>query len=151
MTPALIHSPADIIRQLLIDIGQGIDVDNVNVNTSWQVFASGEPSSPDNCLAVTDTSWQDDGRSMINGEEWYHYGAQIRVRAVDHPTGFVKTNAVSKALAESVYLRQVDVDGTPYLVHCFSRLTIIDLGKNVPQTKRTLFTLNVLVTLRRLS
>lgn len=151
MSLPLLHSPADIIRQLLVDSGQGINVDNVNPNTPWQTFATGEPSSPDNCLTVYNTSWQDDGRSMVDGEEYYHYGAQIRIRSADHPTGFGKAYTIKKYLAENVYLKLVNLEGISYLIHCFAKMNLLELGKSPAITRRYLFTVNLLAPIRRRS
>jgi hypothetical protein len=51
MSGSLDHFPADIIRQLLIDLGVGLDV----TATDWPAFSQKEPDSPDNVITVFDT------------------------------------------------------------------------------------------------
>jgi hypothetical protein len=151
MTTALQHSPADIVRQLLIEIGQGIDSTTtlgpaVNVPPDWSVFTSTEPSVPDNCLTTYDIDGSSDGRIMVSGEAPYHYGFQIRIRSMDHPTGYIKANQLRNALAESVYMSTVKIDSASYTVHAITSIgEIIAIGKDNPATKRSLFTLNAML------
>jgi len=151
VTALLQHSPADIVRQLLIAIGQGVDSTitpgpSVNVPPDWSVFASTEPSIPDNCLTTYDTDGSADGRIMLSGEAPYHYGFQVRIRSVDHPTGFTKANQVRNALAESVYMSTVTIGSASYTVHSITSLRqILAIGKDNPATKRSLFTLNAML------
>lgn len=145
----LLHSPADILRWLLVQLGLGTDPGNAG---SWPVYCSSEPHAPDNCITTYDTEQRGDGRSQISGEMFQHYGVQIRIRSVDHPTGYVKANALANALDQSVYQEVVTVSGTRYLIHAVSRSSaVLPLGKEVPASKRSLFTINLLVSLRLLS
>lgn len=152
MASTLPHSQADIVAQLLIRDSIGADPD-VSPLGSWPVYVSGEPNTPDNCLTVYDTAGVDDGSSMIDGELFAHEGIQVRVRAKDHRTGWTKADAIQTWMAESVYDEITTVAGadgsTTYLVHNFSRIgRVLALGKDAPTSKRSLFTVNALVTVK---
>ncbi len=52
MSATLLHSPAEVIRWLLVAIGQGVDPAQ---GGDWQVAVALEESSPDNAITVYDT------------------------------------------------------------------------------------------------
>jgi hypothetical protein len=146
MANTLTHSPADIIRWLLVSLGLGSDPDE---GAPWPVYAAGEPNAPDNVITVYDTAGTDDGRSMIDGEVMGHNGVQIRVRSTTHPVGYAKADAVWTALCEEVYDNTVTIDGVSYLVHSVNKIgDVLALGKEVPASKRSLFTINAVVSVR---
>lgn len=146
--PALTHSPADVVRWLLVALGLGTDPEG---GDSWPVFAAGEPDSPDNCITVFDTVGTDDGRVMVTGEAVRHPGIQVRVRAKNHATGWAKADAIRTALAQSVYLEAVAVGGNHYLLHSASKIgNVLALGKESPVSKRSIFTLNCQVSVKQL-
>jgi hypothetical protein len=149
MSLPFLHSPAEIVRALLIDLGLGTDPSS---NTDWPVYATGEPDGRgvvDAVLTVYDTTPTQDGRSMPDGEQVYHYGFQVRVRAADHPTGFVKASAIRLALNETVRRNTVTISTQRYLVHAASGVNLLTLGKDTPATKRSLFTVNGMVSITR--
>jgi hypothetical protein len=148
----LYHSPALIIARLMIGLGIVADPD-VSPLGAWPVYTSNEPSSPDNCVTVYDTLGRDYGRTMIDGERQEHHGFQVRIRSVDHPTGYAKARALAVALdAKAVW--HVTVSGEQlsphsYCVWSVSRTgDVIDLYKNVPRTKRDVFTFNATTSIR---
>ena len=149
-TVGLVHSPADIVAQLLIDLGLGTDP---TTNGTWPIYVGREPTIPDNCITVYDTAGVDDGRSMIDGETWNHYGFQVRVRSVDHRTGWVKADTISSTMAMNVLRTSTtitDSDGTKtnYRIQCIARIgDTLKLGKEVPTSKRDIFTVNATMTL----
>ena len=160
MPIAFLHSPAQIIQQVLIDLAAGTDPTPwedeeaaiaLGSVAAWPVFSVGEPSRPDNVITIYDTSPQSDGSSMVDGETWFHYGFQVMVRTTLHKNGFVKANYIHKALDEDVYntvvtLTEPDVQ---YLIQSISGTLPLVLGKETPSSKRDLFTINALATLRR--
>lgn len=147
MPGLLLHSPADVVRQLLVDLGLGIDY--ADDRTDWALFASGEPDLPDNCITVYDTTGLDEGREMVSGERQEHHGLQIRVRSKTQAVGFAKARDISVALDEDVYQETVAVDGDSYLVWAVRRTgDPLFLGKDAPNSKRNLFTINATVSLR---
>ncbi len=161
MPIAFLHSPAQIIQQVLIDLVVGTDPTPwedeeaaiaLGAAAAWPVFSVGEPSRPDNVITLYDTSPQFDGSAMVSGETWFHYGFQVRVRAALHQTGFVKANNIHKALDENVLNRVVTLTlpTTQYVVQSISGSAPLVLGKETPSSKRDLFTINALATIRRI-
>jgi hypothetical protein len=143
----LTHSPADILAQVLVDIGQGSSPSN-NPLQAWPVYTTGEPNAPDNCITVKDTVGQDDGRTMPDGEPMFHPGFQIRLRATDEATGYAKANAIRTALSQ-ILNRTVTIGSNNYFVNCVVRIgQVLPLGKDTPHTKRSLFTLNAMLVVR---
>lgn len=145
MSTAMLDSSAKVIAYMLIDLGLGTlpAADPAN-NSAWPTYYSSEPTDPDNCLTVYDTDDVADARLMETGEQCFHYGFQVRVRATDHDTGWTKVQAAEKFLEEQVYMRRVTVGSNSYRVWAVTRASILKLGRNVPGTKRTVFTLNAL-------
>ena len=150
MPNTLLHSPADVTRHLLISLGLGTDPDD---GGAWPVYATSEPDLPDNALTIYDTVGTSDGRSMIDGELYQHYGIQVKIRAATHSGGgYGKADAIRTALAETVYDETVHVGDSTYLVHCYSRIgEVLTLGKETPTSKRSLFSINAIVALKQLS
>ena len=136
----LAHSPADVVSRLLVALGIGDDPEAVD--PTWPVFYSAEGDQPDNVVTVYDTQGTDEGSA--HEEAQGHYGIQIRVRARDHATGWVKANEVFQAL-QVVYYSEVTIDLESYKVQCFARFgSILSLGRARNSTC-VLFTQNVLV------
>lgn len=148
MPGLLDHSPADILREVMVaTLSLGTDPDDGDV---WPVYASSEPDSPDNCITVFDTEGVKTGRLMVGGEVTEHHGIQIRVRSVDFPTGYAKARAIAVSLDEELYYDPVTMESSIYNVRCFNRTSgVLSLGKDVPNTKRNLFTINGLLSVRR--
>ena len=151
-------SAAAVIRQLLLDLGLGVAAsysDNKYTGQAWPVFNDGEPASPDNCITVYETQGQDDGRDMISGEQMTHVGFQIRVRAVDQPTGRPKINTIRTGLSTQVGYgligsqRYVTVGSNRYTVWAIAGIgNVITVGKESPSSTRFIFTLNALAAIR---
>lgn len=145
--PSLTHSPAQIVARLLATLGLGAYPDGTNAQT-WPVYAAGEPDAPDSVITVYDTDGRGHGRSQIDGERQQHHGIQVRVRAGTHALGWPKAQAVAEALDTAVYDAPVTVGGRNYLVHAITRTTdVLALGKGEAGTRRSVFTVNALVSL----
>jgi len=138
------HTAAEIIRDLLVAAKLGSDPgSDPDLNSTWPVFATNEPSEPDNCITVYDTSPKQSGRSMIDGEDWSHYGVQIRIRAVDHRTGAAKAWDIHETMTTALYQNRIALDGVDYLVPCLANVgPPLALGVDNPNSRRSLFTLN---------
>lgn len=145
----LTHSPADIVRYLLIAHGQGT-LPVAGSAASWQIWADGEPSTPDSSVTVYNTSGTLDGRSQINGEMFEHYGVQIRVRSVRPDTGWTKIKQIVSVVDEQIYRDTVVIASSEYLVQTITRKGgVLALGKETSVSKRNLFTVNAVVSLRQ--
>jgi len=144
------YSPGDVVRYLLIQLGQGVYPSPTGRGDVWPVYKDKEAAQPDNLIKVTDTAGQDDGRTMPDGEPVAHFGFQVMVRAVDNPTGWAKANEIRTALAGVTRL-VVAVDDQRYLVQAVVKIgQVLPLGEEVPVSKRNLFTLNALLSYRKL-
>jgi hypothetical protein len=152
MAGQLDHSPADILRRVLIALGQGTaPTDNALDLSAWPIYAGGEPGSPDNVITLYDTPARQDGRSMIDGERQEHHGVQVRVRGATFPVGYAKARAIATAMDTAIYDLSVTLDSSTYRVHSVSRQgDVISLGKESPQSKRSVFTVNAIFTVRKL-
>lgn len=145
----LIHSPADIIRYLLISQGKGSEPSD---DLDWPMFTSSEPTIPDNCITTYDTSGVLQGRIQYSGEMVEHYGFQIRVRGSDHNTAWRKMNDIKTQMDQGVRLDTVNINSSIYLVEAITRSGgILALGKESPTSQRLVFTLNAIVALRQLA
>lgn len=143
------NSPAEVVRALLISLGMGTDPAS---ETSWPIFSTGEPDTPDNCITVYDTPGIGDGRSMVDGELFTHYGFQVRVRAITALVGWQKANAIRTAMAQSVSKMRVSVDSSRYYVQCIAKIgNVLPLGRDTGNSRRYLFTLNAVVPIRQIS
>lgn len=138
----LIHSPAEIIAQLLRNLGE-----------TWPVYATGEPADPDNVITTFDTTGANDGSSMIDGEQYGHLGVQIRVRAATHRGGgWAKAHSIAQLLDRSTHNVIVTVDSTSYLVYDVSRNgpAVLAIGKDSPTSRRNIYTINMSVAVRQI-
>ncbi len=168
MIYTLQHAPADVVRWLAIQMGLGTSPNDLDPTTHmpnglWPVYWNNEPdptvAQPDELIVVYDTTGQDDGRTMPDGEAVAHHGFQVRVRGAKAATVRRKLDAIRDAFSRSVYNDVVIVPATnadsttaTYRVACIVRIkTIPDITKNAPKTKRSIGTLNALVSLRQLS
>lgn len=152
---ALSSSPAEVVAKLLIDRGLA----SVPAYTGpqqysggdWPAFASNEPSTPDDCLTVFDTTPRNDARLMPTGETAQHYGITIKVRSVDHPTGQLKAGVLRVALDQRVYMESVTLGSNTFLVECFTGTQVLYLGKFTPNSKHSIFNINCMVVLSQTS
>lgn len=150
MPGPLQHSPADIVRQLLIDSGWARDF--VDEDTSWAVFEGAEPDLPDDCVTVYDTTGIDHGREGVAGERAESHGFQVRVRSKVKTDGFSKVREIAVGFDESVYLVVVHVDDVAYQVQSVKRVgEPAFIGYDAPRSKRSVFTLNSYISLRQVN
>ena len=146
MTTLLLHPPAEILVQLLVDAGQVAAYDA----TPWPMFWDQEPDSPDNCVTAFGTAGIVDGVSQIDGEIWEHHGFQLRVRSSKPADGYAKIAALRSYMSKSVSYQLVNVAGTQYTVYALvMRQAIMPLGKDTPHSKRSIFTTNGLMSVIR--
>lgn len=142
------HSPARVLAKLLVDLAMGTDP---TAGTDWPVYTDGEPSSPDNTITTFNKDGGQTVRFMPTGTFDGPAGVQVRVRAKDNPTGWVKTDSLATALA-GVYRRSVTVGTSVYQVHCLSQMgNVLSLGKEAPTSKRNLFTVNMVMSVQQCS
>ena len=141
------HSTAEVIRAALVQLVLGT---NPAANAAWPIYASGEPSSPDNCLTVYDTAGSTEGRHHVDGMVQEHPGIQVRIRSSGYRVGWTKANSVSIALDQINYASVV-IGTKTYEVYSVTRSgNIIYVGNESSTSKRQIFTVNAVVALRQI-
>ncbi len=152
MSGSLEHSPEDIIRNLIIDLGHGTAP---SAGGSWPVKVAQEPNEPDSVITVYGTAGVLQGKFQIDGEVQEHYGIQIRVRDARHYSGYGKANDIAVGL-DAVLNQVVEVGtdagtggSTNYTVYAVSRRSgPLAIGTE-PESKRRIFTINVVCAIRQ--
>lgn len=148
MAANLDHAPADILAQLLVDLGLGSDPAGT-AGDAWPVFYGELPDKPDSLMVVYDQAGIIEGYSQIDGEPMEHLGIQVLLRSARHRLGADKARDISDALDRTIYRNSVTLDSSVYLVHNFSKTSgPISIGKEEGNS-RLLFSINGLLTVRQ--
>jgi hypothetical protein len=148
MPGSLTHSPADVVRRLVIALGLGNDPPT----EPWPVYVGGEPTVPEDVITVYDMLGVNHGREMIGGERQEHHGVMLRFRGREYRATYAKARAVAVALDGDVYLESVAIDASTYRIHCVNRRgDVLALNKESFETKRSLFTINATVMVRQVA
>ncbi len=152
MSLTLQHRPADIIRYMMIGKGLGTDPPASGVYGAWPIFCSSEPDAPDSVITTYDTTPQSDGRSMIDGEYYQHYGIQIRIRDLRSDSGWAKAAEIFRQFAENTYNVHLAIGSNTYKVCAMnSKGGIIQLAKEFPTDELNIFTINYISALYRVT
>lgn len=146
MSGALSHSPALIIRKLLVDLGQATEPSD---SKSWPAYAGQEPDTPDEAITVYATEGRLFGRHMTDGEVQEQYGVQVRIRSQEENTGYAKANDIAIALDQAVYLDTVTIGTKQYLVWALHRAGCVHRLGKAPNTQRSIHTINAYATIRQ--
>lgn len=139
------HSAAVVLQQLLINLGVLADPSTTPTTTAadWSCFSTNEPDRPENCVTIYDTLGRDFGRTMPDGEALNHPGISIRVRSADHDSGQAKAHTIREALSKTIYQNTVHIGSNDYVVWDVNSISqVLPIGKNVPHSKRSIFTIN---------
>ena len=144
----LLVSPAVILAEYIRDQETMSDPGD---NTDWPLYISYMPDSVDidsDCGAIYDTTPIKDGRLMI-GPVIQHYGIQIKIRSISHSIGWLKAENIITNL-DAINYTLITIDGEEYQMNAVKRIGhIIPLGIELGTKDRQLFTVNFLVTLKR--
>lgn len=159
MLGQLNDSPADIVAQLLIDIGLADDPDQPGTaSLEWPVSVDSELATPDDALFVSNTDPLQSGRVQLTGQMSELYGVQIKIRAADPQVAFKKANEVAVAIDQQIYHRTTTVPpsskstGGSYFVGAITRKSgPLALGREGSATKRSLYTINTVVDINQTS
>ncbi len=147
---ALLTSPAFILASYVIAEGIGSMTDPVD-NSDWPLYVSYTPDNDDvktDLGVMYDTSPLKDGR-ISEGEVINHFGIQLKIRTDNHVQGYVKAEEIANALDE-VLNDSIIINSNEYLIHNVSRQGApISLGVEKGTKNRRLFTVNFLVTMKR--
>lgn len=141
------HSPAQVLRQLLVDLGYGSDPPLSGIAPSWAIYATNEPPDPDETICIVDTIGLNGGR-LANGEiAAPRPGVQVRVRSREHIAGWQRAYAIQQALALEIYQKVVHLGTANYLVWAIVNIGNI-LPSREPDSNRRIFTINPLMVLK---
>lgn len=120
---------------------------------SWPIFIDQEPDVPDNVITIYGTLGKDDGRTQIDGELQEHHGIQIRVRSLTK-LGFKVATSLAVACDQlvdmGVQVSTPELGTNNYIVQSINRTGngVLSLGKEMPPTRRNLYTINALINVR---
>jgi hypothetical protein len=153
MATGILESPARVLRQLLLDLGECVPPQQPNTAEKWQAHVNVEPNAPDEVVTVYNTTPVMDGRLMQDGTRLEKPGIQVRVRAAQDQvngdgsqqpnSGHVKARSICVAL-DGVYRERVTVNGVDYLVQEVARSTgVVPIGYETPNSKRFVYTINL--------
>lgn len=149
MSGVLEHSPADIVGQALLDLGEVADPVGTG---SWPLGISEDLPQPDNMVSIFDTQGKMQGSTQPTGEQQTQEGIMIRVRSRNHKTGFTKAHALAIVLDETIIYDTVTIESKSYRIHSINRTSdVIPVGKETGASKRHLFTINATVALTQLN
>ena len=153
MPGVLTHSPADIIAQVLVDLGlvqpwneSKLPKDQV----SWAVSSGKDVDKPDKAVMIKDTQGRDQLR-VLWGQRSEMQGFQVMVRAPKRSEAFLLAQQIAIALDTTVTGATPTLDGVQYHVQSVDRSSqVLPLGTERAQSARELFTINAVVTLFQL-
>lgn len=136
----LADSPADVLAAYLL--AAGITTDRVAAE-DWSTYVSHMPETPDNAVALYDTSPLKDGR-MRDDTVVHHFSVQVLVRSRVRSTGWSKMQVIAGSM-DTIDRNVVTCNGTDYQIQAVTRASgPTDLGEEEESSKkRRLFTLNV--------
>lgn len=146
MSGSLTHSPSQVIRQLLVDLGHGT---LPSAAGSWPIGVAEDADSPPSAIWVRGTESRLHGRRMSDGQYYERYGFQVLVRDTRYEDGQTKARAIAIAMDTNVRQAAVTISSSTYIVHVISRSGgVLDLGKE-RSTSRHLFSINALAAIEQ--
>lgn len=141
----LVHSPARIVQELLVDRGQATHPSSPGV---WPAYSDAEPDQPDEVIHIIDTDAPDYFRLQPTGEVAGHSGITLKFRSTTDGLANQKACQIAQWIAETVYQFGVTIDGVRYLVDCFVQIgNVIPLGKDKNNSRRSRRQLSSLVSI----
>lgn len=146
----LAASPAFILSRYIIDT---LGLMGETTEDVWPLYVNHLPDAPssnveDDCGVIYDTTGVKDGR-LMSGEVPQHFGIQLRIRSLGNQEGYVKIEDVAAAMDEVVAV-ELSLASGDYVIQNVSRTSpVIPLGIEGGTKRRFLFTINFLVTMKK--
>ena len=140
------HSPADILRYLLVALGHGT---MPSAAGSWPIAVAQEPDDPDDDMTLYDEIGRKDGRAMVSGAVYEHHGVQLQLRCSAFTTGQAKLSAILTALDQDVETAAVAIDSSDYVVYAVSRPGTANYLGHEPESRRHIWTVSLLAAIRQ--
>ncbi len=138
MANILTHSPADIIRWLLIGLGEGT---NPTAAGAWPIFVRTMPDLPDLAIVVVNTAGTDHARDQHAPGLNVLHGFQVLIRHAMTPADWTKADAIRLALA-NVDKRTVAIEGHTYTVNAIPLIGQVLEFDESPTSKRVFCSVN---------
>lgn len=148
MPGPLEHSPADVLRSALVDLGLGSTP--TNPPGDWPVYVDSRPDRPDAAIVITDTAGQNQAR-VFQGERAELYGVQILVTGATAAVAYPKAQDIATALDTGIKLLWVSIGLSAYLINSVVRSPgpVLRLGKGKPGDSLSRYVINALVNLEQ--
>lgn len=150
VSDTLLTSPAFVLVSYIIEQMIGDMTDPVD-DSDWPLYVSYTSDTSDvktDLGVMYDTTPVKDGRFM-EGPVQQHYGIQLKIRSKDHIVGITKAEEISSVL-DAVVNETITVGVYEYQIYNISRGTVISLGSEPNTKNRRLFTVNFLVSMKRI-
>lgn len=152
MSGNLDHSPARIVKQLLLDLTLGTEV---TADDEWPVFLEMMPDAEDtdtvpaNVITVYTTAATMLDRHMVDGEYAEYHGIQFIIRSTNRSVGYAKAKAILESMDKSILRTNATIGASTYKVWCMNRSSdVIHLGAE-SETRRRRFSLNYTMTVEQ--
>jgi hypothetical protein len=142
------NTPAEILATYLQTLGT---VTAPSAGGSWPLFTGSMPdgrNAPNDAACVYDTVPVKDGRLMA-GAVVVHYGVMMHVRSMDMTTGWQKINALALDI-DAIRRTQVTVGVNEYRINNVTRIGSIACLGQEEETRRYVFSLNLLMSIKEL-
>jgi hypothetical protein len=148
MTGKIDHGPADILRQLLLNMG----VLRIHTSAQWPSFAGLMPDTPDSLIVVMATTPLIQGRLMTNGEMIYKPAVQVLGRGIDREALWLQIMNVHDALTK-IKRSPVTYKAIQYRIDNASISSgPVDLGIEKDSPRRRFFaSVNAILTIARVA
>ena len=151
VSDTLLTSPAYILGSYLIEEEIGSMTDPVDVD-DWPLYVGFMPDGSGiktELCSIYDTSPQKDGRSM-EGPVFQHYAMQLKIRSDDYVMGYAKLEEIASDL-DAIHNETITISDAEFQIQNITRSGVIPLGMEPSSKKRFLFTVNLVVAMRRVT
>lgn len=139
-------SPAFILAQYIIETLATMSTPTGG--EAWPLYVNHLPDKESNAGLMSDTPGIKDGRYMI-GFTPQKFGVQLLMRSLDNQIGYAKIEDVAADL-DAVINVELSLDTGDYVIQNVSRASpVISLGLEEGTRRRFLFTVNFLLTMRK--
>lgn len=139
-------SPAHVIRQLLVDLGEGY---MPPTGSGWPAYVNSLPLEGDKAIVVYNMNGRFEGRYMSDGHTVEHPQVQISVRGNDDTEALEKLGQIMETI-DGVVRQTVTIDGYGYLVQGIHRRTGILAFGEEPERQRNVAAFNALTTIEEI-
>lgn len=143
---------AEVLRALMLQLGIGSDIVAPGSDQpSWPFYHSMMTSSPDNQLAIYDTSPIIQNRSQWK-ETQELFGIQFRIRSQGFDDGWDMGEEIKHCLDNQILRNTLIFNESTYLIQSVIRSGgLLSLGAEQPTVNRRLFSLNAVMCMNLVS